>query len=282
MADKRRRVNSRGEITCQIRFVDKSKTSGFGYKSFKRAKDADLFKAAKELEETRAHQSRLPSISVPDAIEKWRNICEKVGRDGREPVEQMTLVEYECRARVMNQYVWTKAADELSASDVVHFRSWLLENHTRDLARRTLSSFSSVLKEMTIQGYLATNPAIGISIRSDGHYEIKNSEIAIPSDQEVQPIMDATNSLKSKSPLLEQAWRRYRPMIPLIVFAGLRMSEVRGLPCENVHKGRVDIRQRADKPGIIGPVKSRAAYRSIEVSTKVTDELFAWREHCPP
>ncbi|MEM7665524.1 MAG: hypothetical protein AAF250_06675 [Pseudomonadota bacterium] len=128
----------KGEITCQIRFVDKSKTSGFGYKSFKRAKDADLFKASKELEETQAHQSRLPSISVPDAIEKWLNICEKVGRDGIEPVEQMTLVECERRARVMNQYVWTKPAGELSVSDVVHFRSWLLENHTRDLARRTL------------------------------------------------------------------------------------------------------------------------------------------------
>ncbi|MEM7665525.1 MAG: tetratricopeptide repeat protein [Pseudomonadota bacterium] len=62
---------------------------------------------------------------------------------------------------------------------------------------------------MTIQSYLATNPAIGISIRSDGRYEIKNSEIAIPSDQEVQAILDATKSLKNKSPLLEQAWRRY-------------------------------------------------------------------------
>jgi len=228
MSDKRRRVSSKGEISYQVRFIDKSKKSGFGYKSFKRAKDADLFKAKKDLEETQLSYSELPLISVPGAIEKWLNICENIGRDGREPVEQMTLVEYERRAKVMKQYVWKKMAGELAASDVVQFRSWLLENHSRDLARRTLSSFGSVLKEMTIQGYLASNPALGISIRSDGRYDTQRSDIAIPSDGEVQAILEATQSLKSKSRLFEKAWQRYRPMILLIVFAGLRMSEVRG------------------------------------------------------
>ncbi len=218
---------------------------------------------------------------MPEAIEIWLNICEKVGRDGREPVEQMTLVEYERRAKIMNQYAWSEPANELSASDIVHFRSWLLENHSRDLATRTLSSFGSVLKEMAIPGYIASNPATGISIRSDGRYETYSAEIAIPSDREVQAILETTQALKSKSKLFEKAWRRYRPMILLIVFAGLRMSEARGISWSSVHRDRIDIRQRADKLGIIGPVKSRSAYRTIELSSKVTDELFSWREHCP-
>jgi integrase len=41
------------------------------------------------------------------------------------------------------------------------------------------------------------------------------------------------------------------------------------------------VRQRADKTGIIGPVKSKAGRRTIYLPALVTDKVFEWRERCP-
>ena len=66
-----------------------------------------------------------------------------------------------------------------------------------------------------------------------------------------------------KNDFMEKCWARYRPMIYLAGFSGMRPSEYRGLPWSNVYEDRVKVRQRADKTGIIGPVKSRAGRRTI-------------------
>ena len=70
-------------------------------------------------------------------------------------------------------------------------------------------------------------------------------------------------------------------MIYLAGFSGMRPSEYRGLPWSNLHEDRVEVRQRADKTGIIGPVKSRAGRRTIYLPSLVTDMIFEWRERCP-
>jgi len=282
MADIRKRKNTRGGIIYQVRFIDQSKKTGFGYKSFDTSKKAIQFKAQKDLSDNDQSVEITSNLSVPDAITMWINICERIGRDGREPVEAMTLVEYVRRAKVMKEYSWQKPVSQLVVTDIVKFRTWLLENYSRDLARRSLSSFCSVLKEMCLQGHLATNPATGISIRSNGRHEMFGKEIDIPSDKEVKDILEASLSLRCKNKIFEKAWARYRPMILLPTFAGLRMSELRGLRWQDLDEESVQIKQRADKMGFIGPVKSRAARRTIELSRKVTDEIFEWRERCPP
>jgi integrase len=43
----------------------------------------------------------------------------------------------------------------------------------------------------------------------------------------------------------------------------------------------VHVKQRADKTGIIGPVKSKAGKRTIYLPRIVTDMVFEWQDHCP-
>ena len=281
MADIRKRTNADGSVGYQVRFIDKSKKSGFGYKTFLRAKQAQQFKTIKDLEEGSLSPSLSSDLSVPDAIDSWLDICERVGRDGREPVEPTTLYEYTRRAGVMRRYNWQKPLAQLQPTDVVQFRTWLLENVSRDLARRTLSSFGSALTEMVMQGHLLSNPAIGISVRTSGRYEDDQSEIDIPSDEEVRTLLSAVQAMGRKNDFMEKAWERYRPMIYLPIFTGLRMSEVRGLPWSSVAHGLIKVTQRADAYGEIGVVKSKAARRSIEVAGGITDELIEWKERCP-
>ncbi|MCP5299066.1 MAG: site-specific integrase [Chromatiaceae bacterium] len=277
MADIRKRVGKKG-TTYQVRYATTATKSGYAFKTFETLKAARAF-----TENLGALPQRVSSEiqSVPQAVQLWLDICEKIGRDGREKVEPETLKEYRHRGRIMQEYQWPKSLHELEPSDIVHFRNWLLENKSRDQARRTLSSFHSVLIEMKHQGHMLQDPAAGISIKSGGRYDADETEVEIPSDQEIRDIYAAADILGNKNDFMEKCWARYRPMIYLAGFSGMRPSEYRGLPWENIFSDRVVVQQRADKTGIIGPVKSRAGRRTIFLPGLVTEMIFEWQERCP-
>ncbi|MES9970319.1 MAG: site-specific integrase [Candidatus Thiodiazotropha sp.] len=277
MADIRKRVGKKG-TTYQVRYPSNAAKSGYAFKTF------DTLKAAREFTQ---NIGSLPDEiythikTVPQAVELWLDVCEKIGRDGREKVEPATLEEYRRRGRVIREYSWPKDLQELKPSDIVHFRNWLLHNKSRDLARRTLSSFHSVLIEMKHQGHITDDPASGISIKSGGRYEDDDSEVLIPSDQEMRDILGAADVMGKKNDFARKSWTRYRPMIYLASFSGMRPSEYRGLPWSCVHADKVEVKQRADKCGIIGPVKSKAGKRTIFLPDLVTEMIWEWKDSCP-
>ncbi|SPE18678.1 hypothetical protein SBA5_1620002 [Candidatus Sulfotelmatomonas gaucii] len=53
-------------------------------------------------------------------------------------------------------YGWTKPLHELTSPDIVEFRSWLLRNHSRDVAGKLLSSFHSMILELIKRGVLVS------------------------------------------------------------------------------------------------------------------------------
>lgn len=278
MSDIRKRTGKKG-ITYQVRYSSKATKSGYAFKSF------ETLKAAREFVESGkikvAAQNAASLRSIPAAIQAWLDTCEKVGRNGREPVEPATLVEYRRRSKVMLQYDWDKDLQELQPSDIVRFRDWMLLTNSRDLARRTLSSFHSVLTEMMHQGHLNHDPAAGITIKSGGRYEDHQSEIEIPSDAEMQAILSAADQMGEGNEQLRKTWLRYRPMIYLAAFSGMRPSEYRGLAWNDVFDDHVRITQRADINCKLGPVKSKAARRTIYLPRLVIDMLHEWKAHCP-
>lgn len=278
MSDIRKRAGKKG-TTYQVRYPRKSTKSGYAYMSFDTLKEARAFnQTLGSLPETISSEIK----DVTQAVDKWLDICEKIGRDGREKVEPETLKEYRHRGRIMQEYEWPKRLQELQTADIVHFRNWLLENKSRDQARRTLSSFHSVLIEMNHQGHMAHDPATGISIKNTGRYETEHAEVEIPSDTEMRDILGAADLMGAKNDFMEKCWARYRPMIYLAAFTGMRPSEYRGLPWSNVYSDRVEVLQRADKTGIIGPVKSKAGRRTIYLPNVVTDMIADWKRNCPP
>lgn len=278
MSDIRKRSGKSG-TTYQVRYPSRATKSGYAYKTFDTLKEARAFR---EDAKARLHAegNNGQTINVEAAVDVWLEICEKVGRDGREPVEPQTLREYRRRAAVMKEYGWQKPLNQMSGTDAVHFRNWLLKNKSRDLARRTLSSFHSVVIEMKRQGEIETDFVAGITIRADGRYD-HGDEVEIPSDEEVRDLLAAADMMGAKNDFMAKCWARYRPMIYLAVFSGMRPSEYRGLPWSSVSDGLIEVRQRADKTGRLGPVKSRAGRRSLIIPTLVTDLIFEWQEQCP-
>lgn len=277
MADIRKRKGAKG-TTYQVRFSSKKTKSGYAYATFETLKEARAFNEnLGSLKESPDGAAML----VTDAVDLWLRVCEKLGRDGREKVELETYKEYRRRANVMKEYVWSKPVHELEPADVVAFRNWLLENKTRDLARRTLSSFHSVMIEMHRQGKIQVDPAAGITIRSSGRYEEDEAEVEIPTDDEMRAIYAAADRLAAKNEYMAQCWARYRPLIYLAGFTGMRPSEYRGLAWTQIGPDHVRVTQRADRTGNIGPVKSRAGRRTLYLPAVVLDMLTDWRTKCP-
>jgi integrase len=85
------------------------------------------------------------------------------------------------------------------------------------------------------------------------------------------------------SAVLEHATERQRPFVSLLIYTGMRISELRGLrwPDIDLEVGVVHVRQRADAWRNIGPPKSRAGARDIPLSPSVINTLKRWRLACP-
>lgn len=162
--------------------------------------------------------------------------------------------------------------------DVVNFRSWLLRNYSYDQARKTLSSFHTVLKEMALRGYIASNPANGISIKSSSRYE---TPVEIPSLREVHSLLETADKLaNSKNARIAKTWERYRPMLYLAVDSGMRPQEYLVLPKSNVFETGVMVTQALERGGHkISVTKTKAGRRFIDLSDDTLEMINFYAEN---
>ena len=256
MSDIRKRTGAKG-TTYQVRYPSKAAKSGYAYATFATRKEARAFT------ENLGGLREAPSdtiLQVNEAVDRWVSICEKIGRDGRETVEPKTLKEYRRRAKVMKEYRWPKRLHELERR-YCPFPQLASESKTRDLARRTLSSFHSVLIEMKHQGYTRDDIATGITI-SSGRYEEEKSVIEIPSEQEIRDMLGAADRPEQEEQQFQKCWERYRPMIYLARIRVCDRKSIAGYPGA-VFLKVILVRHRRRRIRDLGPVKSKAGRRTI-------------------
>ena len=106
MSDIRKRTGAKG-TTYQVRYPSKAAKSGYAYKTFDTRKEALAFRedACARLVNVGSGEIR----TVAQGIQKWLDICEKEGRNGREPVTRYTLDNYEYRADIAKKYGWNRS-----------------------------------------------------------------------------------------------------------------------------------------------------------------------------
>ncbi len=266
MADIRKR-NGRKGITYQVRYPSKATKSGYAYKTFSTAKEAREFREDSSARNT-ARPRHSEITTVEQAVQKWLDVCEHEGRDGRDPVSPATLAVYKACASITRAYAWETQLHELQSSDLVAFRSWLLKEYTRDQAKRTLSCFHSMLIEMVTQGVLTTDPAARVTIQRSRYQE----PVDIPSIAEVKSILEAADRLANhKYKYISQPWQRYRAMIYLASDSGLRPQEYLALPTADLLERGVRVTQAVSRSNRIEVPKSPAARRYLPVGADVLD-----------
>jgi integrase len=244
--------------------------SGYTYRTFRTRKEAQAFVEGGGTKTIHSvSSSGIARVSA--AVDRWLDICEKEGTDGNDPVTRYTLKNYKHYAKFMKAYEWPKTLQELQPPDIVEFRSWLLTScPSRYIARKTLTHFHSVLKEMALRGIVASNVAAGISISSASRYE---QPITPPTVQEFRKLLQAADKLaNSKNAQIEQAWRRYRPMLYLAGDTGMRPGEYLVLPRGNLLASEVKVDRALERTGDrISVTKTPAGWRWIDLSPDVAD-----------
>ena len=259
-------------MAYQVRYPSKSSKSGYAYATFPTRKEAKAFLESGKTK--RRTSSTHPQIeTVIQATDHWLKICEKEGLNGREPVTIYTHQNYQYRAEFIKKYDWRKPIHELTAPDVVAFRSWLLSSDiSRVLACKVLSSFQSVIKEMTIRGVLPHNVAGGISIRADSRYQ---EPVVIPSKQDVIALLRAADDLANeKNQTIAKAWRRYRPMLYLAADSGMRPQEYIALSKTAVKDNGVHVDRALDGSGKeITVTKTPAGRRFIDLGSETVSMI---------
>jgi integrase len=276
MSDIRRRAGEKG-TTYQVRYASKAAKSGYAYKTFSTRKEALAFREDAGARSANAAPNA-DIRTVEHAVQKWLNICEKEGRNGREPVTRYTLDNYEYRAEIIKKYAWGKELRELVKPDVIEFRSWLLETYSRDVAHKVLSSFHSMIMEMVSRAILLHDIAAGICVGSTSRYD---ASIAIPSEKEIQALLSTADRLaNSRNALIQRTWQKYRPMLYLAVDSGMRPQEYLVLPHSALKDTGVEIVRALEGGGTeITVTKTRAGRRFIDLSPDTLDMVRHYAQH---
>ncbi len=274
MTDIRKRSGKKG-VTYQARYTDKSKKSGHSYKTFHTLKEARAFaQNSASWPQRNNHEVQ----SVCQAVDMWLKICETEGTDGQEPVTRYTLKTYQRRAHIMQTYQWSKLLHDLTTPDIVKFRSWLAQNYSHYVASKALSSFHTVLKEMSLRGIIPSNVASGVSIRSISRYD---EPVIIPTAEEVKSLLNAADRLaNSPNKRIAKTWKRYRPILYLAVDSGMRPQEYLVLGKSDILEQGVLIDRALERGGYsITVPKTRAGRRVVDLSQRTMAILKEYIEH---
>ena len=172
----------------------------------------------------------------------------------------------------------TKTLHELTAPDVIEFRSWLLKNYPRSMAHFVLSSFHSMILEMVFRGVLMHDVAARVAIRERSRYE---EPVTIPSEKEVMALLAAADRLaNSKNLQTQRTWERYRPILYLAIDSGMRPQEYLAVADAGVKDRGVQVSRAIERSGHkLSVPKTAAGRRFIDLSSDVYKMVRHYADH---
>lgn len=262
MATVRKRTLPSGLVRWQASYID-----GGGKrraKLFKRKSDGDAW-----LIETRhdvAHGLHTPgslSPTVKEAAALWIKRCNE------KRLEAMTVKGYEEHVDLhIVPFIGAKKLSELNVPAVNAFADVLRDNgRSAEMIKRVIRSLGAIFKEARRRGLSNVAPTVGL-------------ELDLPDREDPRPVIPSKAELQA---IIAGAAGRWRPVILVAIFCGLRASELRGLRWADLdfEAKQLSLTQRADASHRIGRLKSKAAYRSIPCPPIVINALREWKLVCP-
>jgi integrase len=262
MAKVSKRTLPSGVVRWQAGYTDGSGARRF--KMFNRKGDAEAW-----LTETRhdlvrgLHTAGSVSPTVKDAAALWIKHCHE------KKLEAMTVKGYEEHVDLhIVPIIGAKKLSELTVPAVNAFADHLRNaGRSGEMIKRVVRSLGAIFKEARRRGLSNVAPTVGL-------------ELDLPERDDPRPVIPTKAELQA---IIAGAAGRWRPLILVATFSGLRASELRGLRWTDVDfEGRqLNVAQRADASHKIGKLKSKSAYRSIPLPPIVLNALREWKLVCP-
>lgn len=236
-------------------------------KTFPTEREARKFRGQVE-QPGHKHVAARSTPTIREAADRWLTAAEHgTRRDVTEPVERATLRQYTYHVR---QHIEPELGDErlaaLTEERVRKFRDKLLRKLSRGMAKKVVQTLKSICIEEGYQG-----DVLDVTVGKDS--KRKKEPVAIPASSEIRAMFSVLDDLPLRS----------RALIATAIHTGMRPSELRGLPWSAVDlkRGTIKVVQRADERNVIGPPKSAAGRRVIDIPSTLMALLKEWKVACP-
>jgi integrase len=270
--------------TVRKRYRDAAKTQFMGFQAdyfdqhgarhaklfkFEREAKAYLKKVAPEVD-AGIHTPPRNSVTVAVAAQNWLDHCETV-----EKLASATITQYENHVRKhIEPKIGHLKLSHLTAADIEKFKDDLLRaGMSRAMVVKVLVSTKAILREAMRQHKVAQNVALSVrppKAKSGDRPKLKIGR-DVPTKDEMRNILAAAEG------------SRWHAVLATAALAGLRSSELRGLKWADVDfaQGTIHVQRRADERNKMGPPKSEAGDRVIQVSSLLVSILKRWKLVCP-
>lgn len=219
-----------------------------------------------------------PDMTVLTVGRRWADAFEDLVKQGYR--ERSTLVRYRrhFELHIAPLPVAAIPVGRLTGPDVVELRDALQQRLSLAMARKVLTSFGQALGFARSKGWLSTMPEEGVSIvRVDRIAPDAEPEFRVPPKEQLRLLLAAAGKMEDGG--------FSAAAVSLLLFAGLRMSELRGLPRRalflTAQPPHLKVLQRADEFQTIGAPKSRAGRRRIDLPPRAVAALKAWLPNAP-
>jgi integrase len=214
------------------------------------------------------HTPASSSVTVERAGELWVEECEADGLEKSTVRQRRQHLKHH-----INPHLGATRLSDLTTPSIYAFDGQLRAGG-RSLAmrRKIITSLKTLLTFAQKRALVAQNVASPVKVKVDDRAEKGRLREGVdyPSRAQMRTLMDA-------------ATPRWRPLLIVAMFTGMRASELRGLPWSDVDldEGVIHVRQRADAWSTIGKPKSKAGARDIPLAPIVVNTLREWKSSCP-
>jgi integrase len=267
MATVRKRKLPSGLVRWQAGYVDGAGNRRF--KMFDRKSDGEAWLVETSHDVARGlHTPHSVSPTVKAAAALWIARCKSKN------LETTTIDAYEQHVDLhIVPFIGAKKLSDMTVPAVNAFADQLgLAGRSAAMIKKVIRSLGSIFREARRRGLSSVAPTVGIDLDLP---EREDPRPVIPTKPELQAIIaGAATAFKS---------RLWRALVLVATFCGLRASELRGLRWADVdfETRQIHVNQRADASHKIGKLKSKAAYRSLRLSSLVLNALREWKLVCP-
>jgi len=260
MATIRKRIQGKA-TRWVVDYLDQKGTRRLKTYRTRREADAALVEIRHQVSQG-THTADRASATVAEAAKLW------LEHSAAEGLETSTLRQYRQHVDYhIVPLIGRERLSRLTVPRIKQFRDELLATRSRAMARKVLTSLKSILREAQGRGLIAQNCAQGVVIETRNRHK---APVAIPSKAEIRALLEAVQG-------------RWRPLLIVAIFTGLRASELRGLTWADVDfdARRIRVTQRANLWGKLGVPKSASSRREVPLAPLALNTLREWRLACP-
>lgn len=252
----------------QLTYMDAAKKRHRKTFPTKAAADAYRVKVEGELA-SHKHVPDNASRTVRKGWDEWLLYMENLQRTGKR--ERTTVRHYRTHfeKHISPLPIADMAMNQITSAHIQEFIETLEQKLSHALAVKIYITLRMLLGYCRRRRWLAHDPCEGIKLTRPKRYDVE--PVTVPPKDEIRRLLDAAKAdITGKS----------TAMLRLMVFRGLRISEVRGLPLKALElEGKapqLKVMQRADDYCEIGRPKSHTSFRTLSLSPADVLALRTW------